>query len=242
MLHKRDPIFWMATAIFVVSLVLAMAVDDGFLLLAVAAYLLRPTLHSLGFARRLVDERQMQIQYQASNVAFTALVIGNIVVILHLMGKGDHTWEMVNAVLLVALAVRALTGLLMVGDPAVAGPRIVIAVGLFVGLVGVMEGDLGGLFSHVVPGLIVVALGIAGRRAPRAVAVTLFVLGAAVVALVTIQGVQRHAAPRWGTVLAITLITAPMVTAAFCMLRGASLSNDDVPLAAALPGGGGSLP
>ena len=159
MLHRRDPIFWAATAIFVLSLALAKFVDDGFLMLLVASYLLRPALHSLGFARKLVDERQMQIQYQASNVAFTALVIGNIVVILYLMGKDDHTWEMVNAVLMVGLAVRAIAGLLLVGDPAVAGPRIVMAVGAFLCLFGVVEGGLPGGIVHGLPGLAVIGLG-----------------------------------------------------------------------------------
>ncbi|OYV74459.1 MAG: hypothetical protein B7Z72_00090 [Gemmatimonadetes bacterium 21-71-4] len=222
MLSKRDPIFWAATGIFVVSLVLGMAVDNAFLLLMVAAYLLRPTLHSLGFAKQLVDERQLQIQYQASNVAFAAMVVGNIVLMLYLMGRNDHTWEMINAVLLIGLAVRALAGLLMVGDPAVAGPRIVIAVGLFLCLFGVLEGGASGAVAHGVPGLVVVGLGFASRRAPRAIAVSLFALAALLLGWRAFSALQRHAVPNWGEILAVVFIAAPLVIAAFCLLRGAS--------------------
>jgi hypothetical protein len=81
-MHKRDSIFWAATAIFVLSLALVVVYGQQYLLLMACAYLLRPTLHSLGFARHLVDERQLQIQYRASNVGFAALVIGNALMFL----------------------------------------------------------------------------------------------------------------------------------------------------------------
>lgn len=231
MLHRRDAIFWAATGIFVVSAVLAAAVDQGFLLLAVASYLLRPALHSLGFFMKLVDERQMQIQYQASNVAFTALVIGNIVVILHLMAKGDHTWEMVNAVLMIGLAVRAIAGLLMVGDPAVAGPRIVMAVGAFLCLFGVMEGGLPGGLVHGLPGLAVIGLGLAARKAPRTVASVLFVLSMALIVLVVGTAYRRQGV-NWGTGITVLLLGGPLLTAGFCILRGAAARDDDATLPA----------
>lgn len=227
MLHKRDPIFWTATAIFVVAVALALTVDDSFMLLAVASYLLRPTLHSLGFFRKLVDERQLHIQFQASNVGFAALVIGNIGVTLYLMGKGDHTWELVNAVMLAGLVVRALSGLLLVGDPAAAGPRIVMAVGCFFMLFGLLEGAASGAISHGLPGLFVIGLGLGARKAPRAIAAVLFVLAAALVVLVVTTAYRRQNL-NWGTGFTALIIGVPLLTAAFCILRGAAERNDDV--------------
>ena len=66
MLGKRDPIFWAATFIFVVALVLMVAVDESWILLMLASYLLRPTLHSVGLAPKLIDERQLAIQYRST--------------------------------------------------------------------------------------------------------------------------------------------------------------------------------
>lgn len=230
MFAKRDPIFWTATGIFAVSLVLAMAVDNGFLLLMVAAYLLRPTLHSLGFFRKLVDERQLQIQYQAGNVAFAAMVIGNIAVMLYLSGKGDHTFEMVNAVLLIGLTVRALAGLLMVGDPSVAGARIVMAVGGLLALFGVLEGEWPGAIGHAVPGLMMVGLGIASRRAPKIVAGLTFMIAAALFALIAYRATASHSVVQWSAIATILLVVAPVVVAGFCLLRGAAgIPDESVP-------------
>lgn len=223
---RRDPIFWAATLVFAISLVLAIAVDDGFLLLAVGAYLLRPTLHSLGFARKLADERQLQIQYRASNVAFVAMVLGNIVVILQLMGKGDHTWEMVNAVLLMALAVRAVAGLLMVGDPAVAGRRIVMVVGAFFCLFGLMEGGLSGAVAHVLPGLVVVALGWAADRAPRAIGGLVIALAATGSVFLAVMATRSPQGFTWGTSMVLLLVGVPLATGGVCLLRGAAAGGD----------------
>ncbi len=226
MLGKRDPIFWAASAIFVVAIVLGAAVDNAWLLLMVAAYLLRPTLHSLGLFKKLIDERQLHIQYRASSVGFAAMLIGNIVLVLVLMSKGDHTWEMVNAVVLVALVVRALAGLLMVGDPAVAGSRIIMAIGLLLALFGALEGDIGGVMSHVLPGLAVVALGFAARRVPRAIALALFVLAALFGGFIVLRGVQGQLHGGWGGVLGPLMLIVPMLVAGGCLWMGVAPGDD----------------
>jgi len=229
MLNRRDPIFWMAAAIFVVALALAAAFGQGFLLLMVGAYLLRPTLHSLGFFRTLADEREMQIQYRAGNVAFATMVLGVIVVIARLMTTGDHAWEMLVPVLLFGLAARALARLLMEGDLAVAGPRIVIAVGLFLVLFGLLEGGvaLPSTMSHGVPGLALALLGLAARKRPRPVAFVLLALAALVTTLVVASAVGVGRQLMWGTVVAVALIVIPVIVAAVCLLRASSSPNDD---------------
>ena len=56
---KKDWIFWCATGIFVLAVVLFAATQEQlWLALMIASYLLRPTLAWLGVARRSVDERQ----------------------------------------------------------------------------------------------------------------------------------------------------------------------------------------
>jgi hypothetical protein len=229
MWRKRDAIFWAATGVFIIAVALGAAVDERFYLLMVVSYLLRPTVHSLGFARTLVDERQLAIHYQAGNVAFAVMVIGNIVVMLYLMSQDDHTYEKILLVLFVALATRALVGLLKVGDPAVAGPRILMAVGLLMSLFGVLEGPMAGALVRGAPGLVLVALGVAARKRPVLTAYLSF--GTAAVAAVLFGALMLrgdHAA-WWGKAAAALFVISPIVVAAFCLLRGAEAGGDERP-------------
>jgi len=231
MLGTRDPIFWSASAIFAVALALGMIVDNGFFLLMIAAYLLRPTLHSLGFFRALIDERQMQIQCRAGNVAFVAMVLGNVALILSLMSQGNHLWESVLAVVLIGLAVRGLAGLLMVGDPALSGRRIIITVGLFFTLFGVVEGGVSGAMAHIVPGLVVIAVGFAARRAPRPVAVGVAVLSVGFAGVIAGPALRQRGGPNAGTALVLAVVVVPLVTAAVLLWRGAAAGDGDAPAA-----------
>jgi hypothetical protein len=226
MLGRHDGIFWTAGAILLASLALAALVDNGFLLLMVVSYLLRPTLHSLGLFKKLIDERQLQIHYRASNVGFAAMVAGNIIVIVVLMGQRDQAWEMVVAVLLSALAIRALAGVLMVGDPLVAGVRILVATGSLLALFGIVEGGMSGGGVHVIPGLLIAAIGLAGRRWPRPVGLVVLVLVAAVVFAMTRSAMAGGHGRGWGEVEAMLLLTVPPVVAAICLLRGAPTETD----------------
>jgi hypothetical protein len=239
MLGKRDGIFWAAAAIFVVALVLTALWGQQYLLLLAAAYLLRPTVHSLGFARKLIDERQMEIQYRASNVAFAALVLGNAALIVYLMRIDDHVWEMVGGVLMVGLAVRALAGLLLVGDPAVAGQRILYAIGLLAGLFAAMDAGFPGVFVAVLPGLVVAGLGFASRLYPRPVAALVGVVVVLFCVLMLPPALRQPGGPNWGTAVTFGLILVPLITAALCLWRGASTIDESeaaTPTTAANPG------
>ena len=79
-MFKKDHIFWWASGIFITALTLA-AVTENQLWLAflIGSYLLRPTLASLGLAKRYVDERQLSIHYRSSNVAFVVMIIVSII-------------------------------------------------------------------------------------------------------------------------------------------------------------------
>lgn len=231
-MHKRDSIFWAASAIFVLSLVLVVAFGQQYLLLMACAYLLRPTLHSLGFARHLVDERQLQVQYRASNVAFAALVIGNAVLLLSLMAKEDHTWEMVGGVLAAGLAVRALAQLLLVGDLALTGKRILIAVGLLAGLFSAMDAGFPAVFLAVLPGLVLVGLGLASHKAPRAVAAVIAGFVALFCVLMVPRALRQPGGLNWGSALTFGIICVPLLTAALCLWRSASPDEAEIPTTA----------
>ena len=102
---KRDWIFWVASGIFALSIVIAAITRDQlWLFLMVASYLLRPTLASLGLARRSTDERQMSIQYRSGNIAFAVMIVASIVLAVVQQSKGDKSWEMFNIVIKIGRA------------------------------------------------------------------------------------------------------------------------------------------
>jgi hypothetical protein len=140
-------------------------------------------------------------------------------------------------VVLIALAVRALAGLVMVGDLAAAGPRILMAMGLFFCLFGVMEGGLSlESMQHTIPGLALIGLGWLGRKQPKVVAWIVFVLVAAFVAWLGSRAV-RAAVPNWGMLVTLLLIATPATVAAFCLIRsqdGADTPPGATPAALAL--------
>lgn len=75
MMPRWDTLSWWASVPFFAGLVLAMVTGkDSFLLLLVAAYMLRPTLYALNLGTRFADERQLAIQYRSGNLAFAVLL------------------------------------------------------------------------------------------------------------------------------------------------------------------------
>lgn len=227
MLHKNDSIFWAATSILLISLVLAIYLDQAFLLLMLSGYLLRPTLHSLGFARKLIDERQLLMQYRASNVGFATLVLGNVVAILALMAKDNHAWEMLVAALLVAVAARALSRLFMDGDWTTAVPRVLTATGMLLCLFGALESGLSlESLQHILPGLFIAGLGWLGRWQQRATSIITFVLATVITVGLSVFAARSLTGPNWGTAVAGCLLVVPLLVAETCLWRSGEFSHE----------------
>lgn len=135
---KKDPIFWMATSIFILGVVIfGVTQNQLWLFLLAGSYLLRPTLASLNIAKSLVDERQMSIQYRSGNIAFATMIIGCIIMAIYESNKGDHSWEFFNAIVIIGLAAKALSNVFLIGNYRESGTKIIRGVGLMIVLFGV---------------------------------------------------------------------------------------------------------
>ncbi|MBM4195348.1 MAG: hypothetical protein FJ202_13370 [Gemmatimonadetes bacterium] len=219
-MRKPDTIFWMASAISAVAVALAVTVDDGWLLLMVGAYLLRPTLLAMGLFPALADEREMLNQYRAGNAAFGVLALGVVALTIAAMGGTPLDSGFLIAVLLLALMTRALTRLVLDGDAMIIGPRILLAIGGFLALFGFLEGgEPGALLSHVVPGASIIVLGVAARRWPRAAGAIVLVIVAALLWQFIGTSVSAGRPLPTGTAMAMTLILIPAVVAGAVLLR-----------------------
>lgn len=212
-MFKKDPIFWWAAGIFVLALVLMAATQDQFwLFLMIGSYLLRPTLASLGLARRYVDERQMSIQYRSGNIGFAAMIITCMILAIKLNADGNPEWEMFLVAIVVGLTARALFNVILVIRPRKAAPKVIIATGLLLTLFVFMESVDSGLsletFPRMASMLAIVGVGLLSKKFPRIAGGMTFVITAGLVFVILKKGLTITQA---GTALVVGL---PLATAA----------------------------
>jgi hypothetical protein len=211
---KKDWIFWVASGIFALSIVIAAITRDQlWLFLMVACYLLRPTLASLGLAGRSTDERQMSIQYRSGNIAFAVMIVASIVLAVVQQSKGDTSWEMFNIVIVLGLATKALFNVVLIKNYREVGSRIIMAVGLIVLLFVAVENgfSLGGLIESA-PWILIVGIGWAARKFPRIIASLVFVVTVALLYVILSKGLTVS------QLATAMLVCVPLITAGVCLI------------------------
>jgi len=211
---RRDWIFWVASGIFALAIALAAITQEQlWLFLMVASYLLRPTLASLGMARRSTDERQMSIQYRSGNIAFAVMIVASIVLAVVQQSKGDKSWEMFNIVIVLGLATKALFNVLLLKSYREVGSRIIMAVGMLVLLFVAVENGftLGGLIESA-PWILIVGIGWVSRKFPRTIAALVFVAAAALLFVILSRGFTV------GQLATAMLVCVPLITAGVCLI------------------------
>ncbi len=212
-MFKRDWIFWCAAGFFVLAIVIfAVTGEQLWLALMIVSYLLRPTLGSLGLARRLVDERQMSVNYRSGNIAFAAMMATAVCLAAIQSAKGDPNWDMFNIVIIVGLASKALFNVLLLKNYRAAASRIIIAVGLLITLFATMSHGLTlGTLMEAAPGLAVAGIGLLSKKYPRIVGTLVFVLTAALLVVILGKGFSI------GQITTALVIGVPMILAGLCL-------------------------
>lgn len=219
---KRDKIFYSACGLSGVGLVLAVMGYDISLLLFVAAYLLRPTLHEFGLARQYADEREREIHSRSGNLAFIVVILATVGLVLWRIADGQRPGELYTLIG-IGLAARALTGIVMVGDYRKAGVVIVSAVGVLLALfVVLMEGlSVASAFGALL-GLIIVGFAQVARKAPRVIATLLAALAAGAIFFFSLYEFRRVDMAMW------LFFVTPIVTASVCLFLGGRGENEVV--------------
>jgi hypothetical protein len=215
-MFKKDRIFWFATGIFVLAIIIfAITGEQLWLAMMIASYLLRPTLASLGVARRSVDERQMSIQYRSGNLAFAVMMIIAVILAAVQSAKGDPNWDLFNIVIVGGLAAKALSNILLVKNYREAASKIIMTVGLMITLFASMSHGLSlGTLIEASPGLAVVAIGWLSRKYPRTVGVIVFAAAAALEVLILGRGFNL------GQIFTGLVIGVPLGLAGVCLFVG----------------------
>ncbi|UCG62159.1 MAG: hypothetical protein JSV52_02420 [Candidatus Zixiibacteriota bacterium] len=181
---KRDRIFYIACGLLVVGIILAFMDEYIALLPLVGAYLLRPSLHALGLAKKYADERQIQIFSRSGNIGFLVVMFGATILAILRQYQGEPPDDF-HLLIFLGLVTKAIIGLLMVGDLRNAGVVILISYGVIMGVFAGLQG-----FDEILAGetpwetfagigliVVFVALGLLARKFPRPVAIVLM-LGA----------------------------------------------------------------
>jgi len=215
---KRDKIFYIGCVLVAIGTGLAIMEYEIALLLFVGAYLLRPSLHALGFGKKCADERQIQIFSRSGNVGFLVVMFGATMLAILRMSQGEPIDDL-HALIVLGLTTKAIMGLLMIGDLRNAGVIILISwgviMGVFAGLQGVEEIQAGETPWETFAGVGLIAvfiiLGLLARKFPRPVALVLLAGAAAVFWFLHLYDFRDHAIGLW---IAVVL---PFVGIAACL-------------------------
>lgn len=215
-MFKKDPIFWLATSIFILGVaIFGVTQNQLWLFLLAGSYLLRPTLASLNIAKSLVDERQMSIQYRSGNIAFAVMIIGCIIMSVYQSNKGDHSWEFFNAIVIIGLTAKALSNVFLVGNYRESGTKIIIAVGLMLVLfVSLENGFSMGTLVESAPWWGIVGVGWLSKKFPRTIGGIILAITAVLLFFILKKGFIV------GQIITAVVVSAPLVTAGVSLIVG----------------------
>ncbi len=212
-MFKKDPIFWWASGIFVLALILfAITQIDSFLTLIILAYLLRPTLASLGVVNKYVDERQLSLNYRSGNIAFFVMMVVCAFFAEKLRSENNHIGEMFYMVMAIGIVVKALFNVLLSKNFREVAPKIIITVGLAIALFSGMGSIQHGIFSinvlmNVLPGLAIIGIGVLSKYFPRAMAVVMLLVTISFVIIILKRDIS------WATIGTALIIGVPLLVA-----------------------------
>ena len=213
---KRDPIFWWASGIFVLALLLfAVTQQQLWLSLMIGSYLLRPTLASLGVGRRYLDERQLNIHYRSGNIGFAVMIILCIIFAVKLSAENNHDFELFAATIIMGLAAKALFNVTLIKSFRETASKIIISVGLLVALFGSFDaGSFVGIIMSVIPGLVIVGIGLLAKKFPRTIGVVILIV--AIASIIFILRIRQN----WGQIVTAVVIGIPLITAGAYLFKG----------------------
>ena len=213
MFKKKDPIFWWAWGIFALALILiAITQLDIFLVLVVVAFLLRPTLASLGMTKKYIDERDLSLNFRSGNIAFFVMMVACVFFAAKLKAEDNSIGEMFYMVIMIGLVAKGLAYTLMSKKFREVAPKIIIVVGLLVALFAGMGSIQHGLFSmnvlmNSLPGVVIIGIGVLSKYYPRVAAVVMLLVTIALIIFILMKGIT------WGQIGTALIVGIPLLSA-----------------------------
>ena len=129
-----------------------------------------------------------------------------------LSAKGDPNWDMYNDVIILGLAAKALSNVLLVKNYREAASKIIMTVGLLVTLFASMSHGLSvSTLMEALPGLAIVGVGLLAKKFPRVIGVLVFAMTAVLLFFVLQKGFTL------GQISTALAIGVPMILAGVCL-------------------------
>jgi hypothetical protein len=222
---KKDPIFWWASGIFALALLLFFITkSQDWLFLGIISYLLRPTLASLGIARRHMDERQMTINYRSGNIAFTVTIVTCVIVAVILAAQDNHAFEYFHMVIIVGLAAKALFNVILTRNFREAAAKILIGVGLLVALFNAFHSfdnfTIIRFVKYIIPGLSIAGIGVLSKFYARPTGALIIVATAFLLWRIFDKGFT------WGQIATAVIVCVPLLIGGAFLMRAKSADNE----------------
>ena len=218
-MFKWDKLSWIASGIFVLGIILGIW-NNFFFGLLIVAYLLRPTILAFGKGKKYADERQQTIQFQSGNISLTVVIVAMFVFNIFEEYQG-RPGDKYNEIIAIALATKAIVGLIMLRDYKTAGFRSGFFMGLLLSLFILFSANFEPIgFLIASPGFIIMALSYFGLKKPMLVAIIFGVIGLA-------AGILRGAfspntnLPIETNITTTILVSLPLLVTAFFFFKGA---------------------
>ena len=186
----------------------------------IVAYLLRPTILAFGKGKRFADERQTNIQFQSGNIALTVVIIAMFIFNLIEQYEG-RPGDKYNQIIAIALATKAIVGLIMLRDYKTAGFRSGFFMGLLLSLFTLFSANFEPIgFLIAIPGFLIMLLSYLGLKKPMPISVIFGILGIT-------AGVLRgfffngNNLPMSANITTTIIISVPLLATAFFFYKGA---------------------
>ena len=226
-MSKKDPIFWWATGIFVLGLVLFAVTQNQFwVALGIVAYLLRPTLASFGVARKHVEERQMSIYYRSGNIGFAVTMVMCVIYFAKLELENNHDFELFATVIVVGLAAKALFNVILAKNYREGASKILVGAGLLLALFSAADvGSLTGILLSIIPGLVVAGAGLLAKKYPVPAGIIALAAAAYMLMLIFTVGLE-NTGNLWSQMLVALVVGGPLVVAGVCLLSRGKREED----------------
>lgn len=215
MIKKKDPVFWWTWGIFTTGLVLfAVTQMDIFFILIVIAFLMKPTLASVGMLKKYTDERELSINFRSGNIAFFVLMIACVFMAAKLRAENDHAYEMIYMIIVLGLVTKALVYILMAKDFRKTAPKIMITAGILIASFSGMGSIDHGVFSmsfimNTLPGFIIIGVGILSKFYPRIAAVLIVMMALFISYFIFRRGLG------WSSVGTAFIVLTPLIGASY---------------------------
>jgi len=143
------------------------------------------------------------------------MIIVCIILAVKLNIQNSRDWEMFNIAIVIGLAAKALSNVVLLGNYREGAVKIIMAVGLLIALFASMEGGISlGTLIEAAPGLVIVGLGWLAKKFPKIIAAALFLVTAVMLVVVLGKGLTI------GQITTALILSVPLITAGVCLLVG----------------------